>query len=197
MKPSLLTQIRSHHYWGRLKAVTRTQTSSSTIFFLSLICHLCLPCLGLPCHALVCHAKICHVWVCQPIWSYHVCVYHCLISSRFIFMFVLYIRSWYFNGYDDGQVITPMPLFLFLESEQLFFYCHHCSLSPLYSLALLYSMYLTPYLHLTPFVLTLLLVFISLCLYLTPLSLPYSMYIPYSLIYMCLFLLFFRSFLSD
>jgi hypothetical protein len=83
--------------------------------------------------------------------------------------------------------LPPCHIFLFLENEQLFFYCHRCSFSLPYSLSLFYSMYLTPYLNLTPLVLTILLVFISFCLYLTPLFLPYSMYILYSLIYMCLF----------
>jgi hypothetical protein len=93
--------------------------------------------------------------------------------------------------------LPPCHIFLFLDSEQLFLYCHHYLLSLPYSLALLYSMYLTHYLHLTPLVLTLFLVFISLCIYLTPLCLPYSMYILYSPIYMCLFPLFFKSFLFD
>ncbi len=92
--------------------------------------------------------------------------------------------------------LPPCHIFLFLKGEQLFLYCHHCSFFFFYYLALLYPMYPIPCFHLTPHVLTLLLVFISLCLYLTPLSLPYSVYIPYSLIYMCIFPLFFRSFLS-
>ncbi len=93
--------------------------------------------------------------------------------------------------------LPSCPIFLFLKSERLLLYCHHYLLSPPYSLVLFYSMYLIPYLRLSPLVWTLLLVFISFCLYLTPLFLAYSMYIPYSLIYMCLFPLFFGSFLSD
>jgi hypothetical protein len=76
LRPSLLTQIGGHR-WHKLEAITLTQTSPSTIFWLFLICHLCLPCFGLACLNLN--------------WNYHFVI--AIASFHLIFVFVFSTRN--------------------------------------------------------------------------------------------------------
>lgn len=158
LRQSLLTQIRSHHCWHKVKAITLMQTSSSAILFYFFICHLYLPCFGLTSLNLI--------------YNYHVCDCHCLISFDFyvcvFYRKVIHQWQWWWPSYPQGTYFS-------FENTKLFLY-YRCCLLPLpyslgftlflvfhslswpYSLNLYFTLFLfyPPNLHFIPLVLTLL-----------------------------------------